>query len=308
MYDSILRYLSNNYPKISVNTIEKINVDSLNNVYKIKSDQKYFILKFYKNITHSTLERVLKIQSNCSEHNIAPSVLLNEENSFITVEENHMFTMQEYLEGEHPSTECNQHTLNAIAQHMHVMHVVSKNIELPNRKLSKNYEEIMNEIVNYQSYFHTRTSENIAINYISDLLDLRYRIIQKNKISFSPQHLSLTHGDLKPSNIIISHCEGEKVKFIDFDYAGINDLWIEIGRAAVLLSNYDVKKMCYFLECYSFVSKAEFSIEKIIQQLLSYLIQSNFPIYIYDSIKIENLITVVKERIKLINFCLDITK
>ncbi|ARP44571.1 hypothetical protein GTHT12_03702 (plasmid) [Geobacillus thermodenitrificans] len=286
--------------------ISKIKLLSMNKVYKIITNKGEFILKIYPK---SSIDRAKKsMETQLFVHNmleITPKVILNCNKQLITETSFGYVTLQEFVIGHH-NFDSSLSLVEKASRDLFTLHEILKLIPHEQRKpLYKSNKEIREEI-NFAKNILLASEKDNRKNFYKlffKLLNIRSQIIDKNDIAYSPKYFQVIHGDIRPNNLII---DGDRLTFIDFDFSGNSDLLVEVCRAAILLSNFDLNKTILFIKKYFENNQKYMDITYVFENMLAYLLQSNFPINNYLIIDEEYVEEILKERIKLIEFCCNI--
>ncbi|KAA0800282.1 phosphotransferase [Bacillus cereus] len=301
--DYIRKLVCTFYNKKNISHIEKINVVSLNKVFMVSEDKHQYILKFYNFDNVQNIIWTKRIQDHLHKNfNIAPEILRNTNGQLITTTKKYIFSLEVFLAGYHPSSIKND--IKLVAKKLALVH--SKLKRYSAKKTTQSSIVSNQKIIEDIEYSQRKINEiNLTKNYhyiplFNNLLDIRREVSMNTPINYCPKY-QLIHGDVRPQNIIINQ---KQVYFIDFDFSSYSDFFSEIIKSAILCSDYDINLIKLFINQYSFMANTQLpSLHHLFQNLLFYLIQSNFPIYIIDGLTDEVIIPILNERIKLINFC-----
>ena len=74
----------------------------------------------------------------------------------------------------------------------------------------------------------------------------------------------------------------------------------------MLISNFEIEKAREFLNEYNSYLKIKYTAEEVYSNLLSYYVQSDFPIKLINKIENRALIEFIENRIKCLEFCEEI--
>lgn len=310
--ENIIRIIEEAYENIEICEIEKICISSMNKVFLLKTPCQLYVLKVYHNSNIQKVKKSIEIQLIIHKHLLsAPLVLLNKKGEYATAIDNDIYVLHEYIQGEYPDTSFN--TIEKVARELSTLHqVLEKNIYYNTGEFKeRSFDRIISKICECEERLIQSNKLNGYNEFVDDfrrLLELRKKVAYDRHICYTPKICKMIHGDVKPSNIIIDSKNG-RVIFIDFDYSFCNDLIVEIGRAAILVSNFNINKTIFFIEKYfSYLPKYQTPVAVVINQLLEYMVQNNSPINIYDKLDVSTIKSIVNERIKLINFCINMQK
>ncbi|MFJ7405873.1 MULTISPECIES: phosphotransferase [unclassified Lysinibacillus] len=277
---------------------EKINSTSLNQLFKLQTSKKTFILKIYNDL-YEELENTLKIQMEvyiqCKK---TPYIYKNKNGQFVSDFQGGYFILQEYLVGEEYSVKPG--ILKVLAKDIAQLHFVINEISI--LSLKKKYysmEETIDKITFYEDKI---AGNNNKDKLLLKLLEKRKHIILNNKIIYNDNNYCIVHGDLRPSNVIINN--NHNLYFIDFDFAAIDDPSIELMRSSILFSNFNKDNTIDFFNTYKEnAPDYKLTYEESLENLLYYLLQSNFPISKKEILDEKYIQEIVEERFKLIEIC-----
>lgn len=303
-------FIEGNYENLKINEISKIGFNTVNDVFKMSTSRGDIVLKIYSSLSlkeiQNSLERQILIYTTFKG---APRVYENEQRKYVSSFNKEYFSLQEYVYGEHPSSEYS--TIDKVARKLSKIHRVFKDIKYTSLKSqTKIWNETVLEIEqferNVESYFN-HYGESAYLSQLIELLSIRKNIAVKQKIVYQPSVIQVIHGDYRPLNILIN--SNNDIFSIDFDFTAVADLWVEVGRSAILLADYDIGKINAYLESYCSESRIEpVSIRNLFGHILSYLVQSHFPVKIHEKLTEESVVPIINERLRLLDFCLQITK
>lgn len=304
-YSELIETINMNYENLKVLSIEKVIPETVNQVYLAKSKQNNYIIKKYNTFSKPEIERTLFVQEYLSGFGICPKVVRNKHRCYCTTLNHTFFSVQERIEDERKVYDDEKKV--EIISKLAVLHKLLNEMPLfsdsmEDKQIFLEYEEILNLIIQDNKRLY-QYPNRIFYNSFLDLLSVRAIVCIDYKIQYRPSNLAIIHGDIRPSNVLISK---EGVSFIDFDYIKRGDLLFEIGCAAMLFSNYDIKKAILFAETYIKSSGSTFSIYDVFRGLLEYYVQSRYPFKLIDKILDESIQEIVISRIRAIQFCTDV--
>jgi len=150
----------------------------------------------------------------------------------------------------------------------------------------------------------------LGMAYWNDVLDspekeealkMRTRIMSQLD-DYDLSHVKIPlHRDLKLRNIIF---DGIDFNLIDFDFAAVDDISIELGSFIVdmFYENIDAECIAEFISGYKSISKIHIDWSTIINNYLVYSCCSTFPFYIKDQISEQDFKDLITERNEKLNF------
>lgn len=292
---------------IQLSSINKINIQSLNELFYLTSDsgQKY-ILKLYTSGNQNVLENTKLIQEMIRKNiGISPKVYENKYNRFVSKKGKLIFSLEDFVNGTYPN--CNESVLLQISTKLSLLHKTFKKIgdnKVDFKVISKN--EIHDKLYKDYAEIDEFSKINTNVSYIDrfkKLILLRLKVLDRYDISYSNRYYQLIHNDFRPSNCLI---DDKRFYVIDFDFASLGDVLVEILRSAILFSNFNRTNVNLYLKNYfkcMYPDNPVYSIKNLSYNLLCYLVNSSFPIYLHTRLEDKTVINIIDERIQLIKFC-----
>lgn len=203
--------------------------------YKIITVKKEYLLRVFKDDTTVNISRDFEfcIQKKVAKKGIAPKpFVLNLKRSFM---------ITEFINGTHKYQLNNQELIKLIKtiKKIHTFKIAKKEYDF--KKDFKTYSEGLKD----------RSSQKLIKESLSEL----------KKIKKYPKKLVLTHHDLNAKNIIFTK---NKLKIIDWEYAGANDLFFDL---ASVCCEFALSKKQHHLLLNTYFKKIR---KKDIQRLKSY--------------------------------------
>ncbi|MGB6327925.1 MAG: choline/ethanolamine kinase family protein [Halarcobacter sp.] len=186
-------------------SLEKLKKQGFCNInYKLNSCTNSYLLRVFKDDSTVNISREYeyKIQKKAWEKSIAPKPLyLNKKKSFM---------ITEFLEGIH-KYKLKKIEVRSIIKNIKKLHKI---------KSSEKSYDIKNDFKNYKKLLQDKDSKKIIKESLKELKKIdKYK---KRPVS--------THHDLNPRNIIFYK---NSVKFIDWEYAGVNDCFFDLATICV---------------------------------------------------------------------------
>lgn len=188
--------------------------------YKIQCDKRTYLCRVFKSDLSVNISREyeFKIQKKAHKLNIAPKpILLDLKNKLM---------ITNFSKGEHKRTLKKKDLENLIITVKKVHTIKTK---------QKAYK-LKKEFLNYDLELKDKESKNLIKSSLKEL-----KKIQKYK-----KQLVLTHHDLNPKNILFLK---NKIKIIDWEYAGVNDCFFDLATIACEF-NLDKKEEDLLLKTY----------------------------------------------------------
>lgn len=296
----LLKNINDNY-NINIENINKLGISTINDIFIVNSSNNKYIVKIYNVDEEKQIKMSLCTQKNIYESlGIVADVLKNKENELYTKYNNKFYTIQEYIEEQN---DIKFDRTNEIAKNLFFLHEKLREFDesiFKNKKEYKDYSEIKRNIEKSRNILRKIKIEKEVKDIFELLLNKREDILDKYKCEYSPKKCQVIHRDIRPSNILANN---GKIYFIDFDYIAYGDLLFEIGSAAMLISNFEVKKAKEFIKTYNLYLKEKYTEEEIFKDLLEYYVQSDFPMKLINKVGNKALIDFIENRIKCLNFC-----
>ena len=296
--NEIFNNIKNNYENINFSNIRKIKTKTINDIFFI--DDKY-VLKIYTLDDEKQVITSIKTQKKIHDLlGISPNIILNKKGEIITKHENKICCMQEFIEPQENKVDI----IEKVAKELTLMHHEFKSFDYGEYKYEKKYKSFQNieeDIIKNKEQIDRLNTCQDAKKVLNILLDKRLEYLKKYKCEYRPEKYQIIHGDIRPSNII---CNNDKAYFIDFDFTSCGDLLFEIGSAAMLISDFNLDEAIRFLQIYNQNSK-EVYLDKIIifNNLLSYYVQSSFPMRLIGKIDDMAVKKMAEGRIACLEFC-----
>ncbi len=296
----LLKNINDSY-NVNIENIHKLGVTTINDIFVINSSSKKYIVKIYNVDEEKQIKASLCTQKKIYESlGIVANVLENKKNELYTKYNNKFYAIQEYIE-EQNDVEFDK--INKVAKSLLLLHKKLREFDeskFKDKKEYKGYIAIKQNIEESRSILR-KTKIEKEVRYVFDsLLNKRENILEKYKCEYNPKKCQVIHRDIRPGNIIFNK---DNVYFIDFDYIAYGDLLFEIGSAAMLISNFEIKKAKEFIKTYNLYSEGKYTEEEIFKNLLEYYVQSDFPIKLINKVENKALIGFIENRIKCLEFC-----
>lgn len=182
------------------------------NYLLVTTNNRYLIRVFKrKNSVNISRDFEYFIQKKASKKNIAPKPL------YINNKKTYMIT--EFLEGKHKNN-LDKKELKELIKTIKKLHKI---------KIDQKPYKIEKDLDNYKKILDDKLSKNI-IN------DTKKRLL---KIKKYDNHFVTSHHDLNPKNIIFYN---SKIKFIDWEYAGVNSVFFDLASICV---EFKIDKILY---------------------------------------------------------------
>lgn len=296
--EKLIENIKQNYKELKVTTMKKIKEKTINDIYLI--DNKY-VVKIYNIDEEKQILASIKTQKRVHDMlGIAPNIILNNEKQIVSKYDNQLYCIQDFVKSEESRIDI----IEEVARELFKMHKEFKQFnqdEYKFEKKSKSFDDIKKEILYNFKILDEENVEKEVKNSLKILLSTRLKYLEKYHCEYKPQIYQVIHGDIRLSNIIPKN---NKVYFIDFDFVSKGDLLFEIGSAAMLISNYDLRNANRFLQVYnSFSDLEKYDNNLIFTNLLSYYVQSSFPIRLLGKIENKALKEMIDGRINCLEFC-----
>jgi len=158
---------------------------------------------------------------------------------------------------------------------------------------------IKEEAYDSMSKWSMLTHPDLSELKVESVLKRMEIFMQIPRISTMLQPKAPLHRDFKPHNII---SDGEKFYLIDFDFAAVDFISLEIGGFIVDIIDSGLDNVESFLKAYLSVIDVPILIHSVVDDYLNYLCTNNFPFYLSDSLDKDSLINLINHR----NHSLDI--
>lgn len=296
--EQLLENLNKNYKNLRITSIENLKEKTINSIYFL--DNKY-ILKIYNVDEEKQILASIKAQKIIHDNlGFAPDIILNNKGNLVSKFNEQLYCIQEYIKSEKSETDI----VRNVASELYMIHNELKKLnknEYKFEKKDKTYEEIKKEVLYNLEILNKQNIDKEVSKQLEVLLNRRLKYLEKYHSEYKPQIYQIIHGDVRLTNILTNN---NKAYFIDFDFISNGDLLFEIGSAAMLISNYDLNKANKFLQIYNSLSETENYDKKLIfNNLMSYYVQSSFPIKLIGKIDNKALKEMMNGRIKCLDFC-----
>lgn len=289
----LIKDANRNYSNIKIRQICEVPEKTINTIFIINNS---YILKMYNVDNENQIKNSIITQKMVHDKiSLAPNIILNNKNELYTVYKDCIYCIQEKIHEE----ELNANIVEIVAKNLAKMHLMFENLDSSTYKIkkdNKNYEEIFESIKNTK----IKDIDNTIENAVNHLLNKRLELLNKYKCSYSPEIFQIIHGDVRLSNIIKQR---ENAFFIDFDFVSFSDLLYEIGSSAMLISNFNIKEAKRFIEIYNKSAKKNIKEKDIMNNLISYYIQSSFPLRLIGRIESKQVEKMMNDRIRALEFC-----
>ncbi|WP_176535308.1 phosphotransferase [Bacillus cereus] len=291
--------IENNY-HIKIKDLILLNVVSLNKVFLCTdiNNKKYIIKLINTEVIKNTINSIKFQYMLNQKFNCTPELIFNNKNQLITfLNHKYSYFIQIHIE----CISYNELKNIDVCRFLKRLHVRLNSFNwIKGERYSKKYGEICLDIEN--QYIKLIKTEHINRNNKEILLKSRCILNDKLKKDYSPVNFAFIHGDFKPENLLLDF--NGQFKVIDFDFAGYKDIDVEICRAAIVFSNFNNNLFFNFLNTY--YENHDNLIQSCIYNYLQYIIASNFPFDIEDSIDSITLNNLLSERCKIIDFLVKI--
>lgn len=296
--EQLLENLNKNYKNLRITSIENLKEKTINSIYFL--DNKY-ILKIYNVDEEKQILASIKAQKIIHDNlGFAPDIILNNKGNLVSKFNEQLYCIQEYIKSEKSETDI----VRNVASELYMIHNELKKLnknEYKFEKKDKTYEEIKKEVLYNLEILNKQNIDKEVSKQLEVLLNRRLKYLEKYHSEYKPQIYQIIHGDVRLTNILTNN---NKAYFIDFDFISNGDLLFEIGSAVMLISNYDLNKANKFLQIYNSLSETENYDKKLIfNNLMSYYVQSSFPIKLIGKIDNKALKEMMNGRIKCLDFC-----
>ena len=184
-------------------SLEILKNQGFNNVsYLLKTTGKSYIIRVFKSNESVNISREFefKTQKKAHKQKIAPkAIFLNSE-----------FMIYEYKKGIH-KTKLKNSDIKNLAKQIKKLHKI--------KTKAKTYD-LKSDLLNYKKMLKDKKSKKIISESLKSL----------KKLKKFKKELVLTHHDLNPKNIIFNK---NKIKIIDWEYAGINDRFFDLAAVCI---------------------------------------------------------------------------
>jgi len=212
--------------------LEKLPYQGYCNInYQLSSNKNKYLVRVFKDESSVNISRDFEyfIQKKASMINIASKPLF--------MDKHRKYMITQYLNGIHKE-KLNKRELIKLIETIKKLH----NIKVKNKPY-----KIEKDLNNYKKTLQDKVSKKLIINTKKEL----YKIKKYDK------YFVTTHHDLNPKNIIFYN---SKIKFIDWEYAGVNSAFFDLATICV---EFKIKK-----EQYRFILKKYFKKVKKEHRLL----------------------------------------
>lgn len=175
----------------------------LNNIsYLLKMDKKSYVIRVFKNLDSVNISRTFefKVQSKAYKKHIAPKTIFINKN----------FMIYEFVNGAHKST-LNKKDIKRLALAVKKIHQI---------KLKSKKYDFLKDFNSYKDILKDEDSKEILLKLEKNIL----------KVKEFKEDLALVHHDLNIKNILFNH---KKIKIIDWEYAGTNDIFFDIATICI---------------------------------------------------------------------------
>ena len=295
---NLINNIEKNYADIKISSIKKIKEKSINDIFFI--NDKYVLKVFNVDNIKQVITSVKTQKVIHDTLKITPKVITNNLGVITTEYENKIYCIQEFIQNQTSSMDI----IEKVASELYLMHEEFRKLdpkEYKFEKKEKNYCEIEKEITDSLQVICEKELDREDKNYFKELIEKRYRLLKKYKCEYKPKDYQIIHGDVRLSNII---CRNDIAYFIDFDFTSYGDLLFEIGSAAMLIANFEPDEAKRFIEQYNSCAGLEkYDTNEIFTNLLSYYVQSNFPIRLIGKIDNKAIREIVEGRLNCLEFC-----
>lgn len=289
---------------INNNEIYKLGITTINDIYLIYSHKIKYIIKVYNVDEEKQVINSVYTQKNIYKTlKITANIIENKKNKLYTKYDEKFYIIQEYIE-EQKNEKID--LVTKTAKTLYFLHQELKKLDkkiYKNKNESRDYNSINEEIKKEEKRLYKINVTNEVKQIFNKLLNKRKQLLKKYKCSYLPKEFQIIHRDIRLGNIIVND---DKIFFIDFDYVAYGDLLFEIGSASMLISNFEIEKAREFLNEYNSYLKIKYTAEEVYSNLLSYYVQSDFPIKLINKIENSALIEFIENRIKCLEFCEEI--
>ena len=295
---NLINNIEKNYADIKISSIKKIKEKSINDIFFI--NDKYVLKVFNVDNIKQVITSVKTQKVIHDTLKITSKVITNNLGVIATEYENKIYCIQEFIQNQTSSMDI----IEKVASELYLMHEEFRKLdpkEYKFEKKEKNYCEIEKEITDSLQVICEKELDREDKNYFKELIEKRYRLLKKYKCEYKPKDYQIIHGDVRLSNII---CRNDIAYFIDFDFTSYGDLLFEIGSAAMLIANFEPDEAKRFIKQYnSYTGLEKYNTNEIFTNLLSYYVQSNFPIRLIGKIDNKAIREIVEGRLNCLEFC-----
>lgn len=220
----------------------KINIGITNEVYKINTKNKSYIIKILSSKEIDKIEKSEMIATICKQNNIKSLPALKINNKFVNNIENKNILVYEFYNGEILKTK--ELTLNHIRK---LAKELSKIHKIPcNEKSTLNYfKNDYNKL-----YELTLNSDDDCFNYFKDNIKLLNKIYERVYETYKKlsNQVSYIHKDYNRKNILWNK---EDFRIIDFETAQVGNPSIDFFNSLWFLTNdYQLDKLIVFVKEY----------------------------------------------------------
>jgi thiamine kinase-like enzyme len=211
----------------SIQSVLKQNNALTNRVYKLNFIDKSIILKLF-NAKFKNIHDIVKIHKFLEENNLAPKLIA--------------YDLSKYMIIEYKEDSKNNFNVESFANSINVLHGCKFNVNF------RNYAKIINY---YLKYFDSK-EKNLA--------NILYKCGEEclQNINKFPKNMGLCHNDIHRQNMIINN---NNCYLIDFEYASINDIYVDLACIYNMLNKQDFK---LFIDLYSVRCKISFDLDKLL--------------------------------------------
>jgi len=172
--------------------------------YLLKTSKKQYLIRTFKNNISVNISRVYEfnIQKDAHKKNIASKPLL--------LDEKNKLMICEFLKGKHKDT-INKKEIKLIAKNIYKLHKI--------KSIEKEYD-LKRDLKHYSKKLKDKQAQKSI-----HICKKEIKKLKKYK-----KELVSTHHDLNPKNILFYK---KSIKFIDWEYAGVNDKYFDLATICV---------------------------------------------------------------------------
>lgn len=297
MYNEFLCNINKLYPELDILVIKEYGRSTINKLFV--SEKSNIIIKLYSEdygINDSIYSQILAFESD-----LAPQIYRNCNGKYISKFGSKQYIIQQFITSENYLLNDIDLLIDSLNDLHLRLRMYKTKYQFAKKIVNKSTGQILQTICDDKKKILSQCSATYNTQF-SKLLELRQKLCIQYNIMYNPLNYEIIHGDVRPSNILFHN---NRIYFIDFDYVCLGDILFEIGSAAMLFSSYNIDGFRTFINKYLKITdlKLDYTVNNIVTNLLSYYVQSSFPIKLIGIIDDKALEKMVMERIKALEFC-----